>query len=525
MLASNLKLRLFFGLLLSTFLLPAPGRGAAAPDFIKVNPDSALLVTLSQFPGAFISLNEAINLALKNSTSVLEASAVLKSTKGALRREKGVFDPELFVEAEISRIHQPSAFAIPQVGSFAFVQEDEQLIGSAGLRLKSPLGTQVEASLNTTRLESNSPYQALVPQYSNFGKIEITQPLLAGFGPAAKAEVSSARRIYEAALAGYQASLLSLSALVEQTYWDLYVAERDLAVQILIRDQAAAFLQETQLRAVAGQVGPNQAANATVFLAEQEQSVLDRDESLTKISNQLATLLGQRPPGSLCYRPSDQPPSDFPVENLDSLLERALRNNRNLKAFEQNWVAVKALASGASWNALPQLDLFGSLGANGLSGTDTLAGPFNGNANRAWTQVFQRNYPSWNVGVRLTFPLGLRPGLGERERLQGEVDRAYQQYLAVRRAVEEQVRATYQELVNAKKRLEAAQSGVGASAEQVRIGMLEYQVGRTTAFELVRLTADLASAQQRYSQALVRAAKAASELKKLTSDSFNYNQL
>jgi outer membrane protein TolC len=83
--------------------------------------------------------------------------------------------------------------------------------------------------------------------------------------------------------------------------------------------------------------------------------------------------------------------------------------------------------------------------------------------------------------------------------------------------LEENVRASYRELLHAKKRLEAARNGVEASAEQVRIGMLEYQVGRTTAFELVRLSADLATAQQRYSQALVRAAKAAAELKKLTS--------
>jgi outer membrane protein TolC len=114
----------------------------------------------------------------------------------------------------------------------------------------------------------------------------------------------------------------------------------------------------------------------------------------------------------------------------------------------------------------------------------------------------------------------LRSGLGERQRLKGEADRAYQQYVAARRGLEEDVRASYRELLHAKKRLEAARTGVEASAEQVRIGMLEYQVGRTTAFELVRLSADLATAQQRYSQALVRAAKAAAELKKLTTSEF-----
>jgi outer membrane protein TolC len=491
----------------------------AAPELLETNPDSALAMTLAQFEGSFISLEEAKSEALKHATSVLEARAALKAAGGTHRREKGAFDPELFAEGEKSRFRQPSAFAVPGVGSFAIVQEDERLTGSAGLRLKSPLGTQLEASVNTTRLESNSPYVALKPQYTNFGKIEITQPVLSGFGPGSASNLSAARRALEAARARYADAVLSLHAEVEQTYWDLYAAERDLAVQILIRDRADAFLKETELKAAVGRVGPNQVANAKVFLAEQEQAVLDREENLDKISDQLATLLGQRS-ASIRYRPSDTPPSDFPVEDPDSLVQRALEENRNLKVAEKNWAAARSLAKGAGWNALPKLDLYGILGSNGLSGTDTLGGPFAGSADFAWTQVFQRDYPTWNVGFRFSLPIGLRSGLGERQRLKGEADRAYQQYVAARRGLEEDVRASYRELLHAKKRLEAARTGVEASAEQVRIGMLEYQVGRTTAFELVRLSADLATAQQRYSQALVRAAKAAAELKKLTTSEF-----
>jgi outer membrane protein TolC len=48
--------------------------------------------------------------------------------------------------------------------------------------------------------------------------------------------------------------------------------------------------------------------------------------------------------------------------------------------------------------------------------------------------------------------------------------------------------------------------------------MLEYKNGRATAFEVVRLAADLATAQQRYSEALVRTARAAAELRRLTAN-------
>jgi outer membrane protein TolC len=137
------------------------------------------------------------------------------------------------------------------------------------------------------------------------------------------------------------------------------------------------------------------------------------------------------------------------------------------------------------------------------------------------SDVFKRSYPSWTVGVRFSLPIFLRHGRGERDRLRGETDQAEQQLIAVKRSVEEQVYNRYQELDHARRRLEAARSGVTASHEQVRIGGLEYSVGRTTAFELVRLGADLASAQQRYSQALVRAAKASAELRRLLAGSLD----
>jgi len=82
------------------------------------------------------------------------------------------------------------------------------------------------------------------------------------------------------------------------------------------------------------------------------------------------------------------------------------------------------------------------------------------------------------------------------------------------------VRTSHRELSNGQSRLEAATEGVRAARDQVRIGLVQFENGRSTAFELVRLAADFAVAEQRYSQALVRSAKAAAELKQLTSGAY-----
>jgi outer membrane protein TolC len=316
---------------------------------------------------------------------------------------------------------------------------------------------------------------------------------------------------------------------VEQTYWDLYAAERDFAVQGLIRDRATAFLDQAETRARAGLLGPSEVANARVFLAEQEQTVLDREEGVDTISDELATLMGQRPPGGLPrYRPTDEPPRDFPIEPQDAIVERAIARNHELRSSERLVASLRERARGARWDAYPTLDLFGSLGGNGLSGRsrdvvfggDTLRTTVDGGFDDTWGQVFDREFPTWSAGVRVEIPIGFREGRGERDRLEAEVALAEQQHLARVRALEQEVRASHRELGNAAGRLEAARDGVDASFEQVRIGVLEFNAGRTTAFELVRLSSDLAEAQQRYSQALVRTAKAAAELRRLTSDGY-----
>jgi outer membrane protein TolC len=399
-------------------------------------------------------------------------------------------------------------------------------IASGGARITLPFGTQLSASLDAVRTETNAPFTLLSPQYDAAGRLSLRQPLLKGFGPGTSSEKSATSRELEAAQSRYEDAVASVRANVERNYWELYAGERDLAVAQLIRDQALALLSQAQLRNRAGLVGPGQVATAQVFLAEQEQAVLDRQEALDQASDRLATQIGARPASDPArFRPTDEPPRDFPVDPESDLVERALRNSPQLKARERDVAAARARHRGAKWNAYPALDVFGTLGGTGLSGTprevifggDTLRTSIDGNLSDAISQARNRDFANWSAGASLTVPIGFRSGAGERDRLQAEADRAQADLVAGQRSLTDDVREQHRELVNASARLEAARRGVTASIEQVRIGVLEYNYGRTTAFELSRLSADLAAAQQRYSQALVRTARAAAQLRYLTS--------
>ncbi|MFZ0452263.1 MAG: TolC family protein [Ignavibacteriaceae bacterium] len=488
-----------------------------------INPDSALQTILSNLKGTSLTLEQAQDYAVKNSASLKQSEALYLAAKGSLRREKGYFDPEFFfnINYESQKIPQASFFA------GADVLSTQQTDAATGLRLNLPIGTKLELSLNSTRLKTNSNFAFLNPEYDAFGSITLRQPLLSGFTASGRKNLEQAELNFESFKAQYDQAILSTNVVVEQAYWDLYTAARNYAVQTLIVERAEAFLKEAQLHFKAGLAGPNQVANAKTFWAEQKLLLIDRDEQLDSQSDQLAVLIGRRPEeGNLRFLAADSPPSDFPIEPVNNLVEYALDNNLNIQSARKSIDIADALVSAASWQALPQVDLIGSVSSNGLGGNaqdvsfpgfDPIHTSTSGSFGNVLSQVFQHKFPGWSIGVELSLPIGLRSGSGEKDRLEAGTLNAKQNYIELSRTLEKHIRTSYRELEHGNERLKASREGVDAAQEQVRIGMIEFKNGKLTAFELVRLAEDFAVAQQRYSDALVKTVKAAADLKQLTS--------
>lgn len=489
------------------------------------NPDSALTTILNELEGTSLPLLEAVQHALENATAVRSAEATYWAARGTVRRERGFFDPQLFFNLNHDDLEEPTASFFS--GAPTLITKRSTAV--SGLRWDLPFGTEVEASINVIRLRSNSSFAFLNPQYTTFGSLSFRQPLLGGFRASARKLLTRSELQMWAAQARFDQQALAIRTQVERGYWDLYATERDYAVRKLTLEQAEAFLKETKLRAVAGLIGPNQVASARTFLAEQKLLLLDREEQLDALSDQLASLIGVRPQSAAGrFITIDDPPRSFRMESVERLIDFARQSNLDLKAAKSEVEAAQALAKAAGWEALPKIDLIGSLGGNGLAGSpqnvifgeDTLRTTSGGSFGDALSQVGQRDFRTWSLGVEVSIPIGFRSGLGERARLNAEVIIAEQRTIEIERILEAQVRTSYRELFHGQRRIEAAKEGVEAAQEQVRIGLIEFQNGRSTAFELVRLGADFAAAQQRYSQALVRTAKAAANLRRLTSGKY-----
>jgi len=494
----------------------------------NISPDSALQVILDENTGTVLSLSEALEHAQKNSTSLGKANAVYMAALGVLKREQGYFDPDLYFNLYYHDLQIPTASYF----SGADVLVTEETTSQTGLKLNLPIGTQLELAMNTFSINTNSQFAFLNPQFNAFGSLSFRQPLLGGFTSTGRRELTRAELEYDAAKSQYDQELIAVNSEVEKAYWNLYSSERDYGVQKLVRDRAKEFLTETATREKAGIVGPSQVANAKTFLAEQELLLIDLEEALDAQSDRVAVLIGKRPESGLTrFKTVNDPPQDFPIESVDILIDYTLENNLQLQAVKKEIDAANSLVAAAEWEVLPSLDLIGSLSSSGIGGdsqpvifgSDTLRSTSGGSFGDMLNQVIKREYPGWSVGLELSVPIGFRSDIGEKDRLEAVAFIAQQQYIELSHTLEESVRKAHRELAHGNMRLKAATDGVDAAQEQVRIGVIEFQNGRITAFELVRLGEDFAKAQRRYSEALVRTVNAVAMLKQLTSGKYPEN--
>jgi len=496
--------------------VPSPCRAAEPSD--PAEPDTSYLAGGTPAPSLGIALEQAQRLATAHSPAARSAAAALLSARGARMSEAAAFDPTLFLSGGQTDVRSP--VSSPFAGSRLRTRST-----NGGVSWLSPVGTRLDLGLERIRLETDAPFSTLPTERRAHARVDFVQPLWKGFGPAAaRGGLRAAQRDLEAAREAFAAATLDLVAGIENGYWELFAAEHRLAVRRLLRQRAAVFLRDQVRRGRAGVVGPGAVAIARTFLADQETALLDARLRAAATSDQLAELIGLRPEGGGSWGTLDRPPPPEPVEPLGAVLARALDANPSLRAARADSAAARARERRAAANAWPSIEAFGGYGASGLSGigrqivfgADTVGAAFDRGFGDAWDQVSGRDYPEWSFGLRIRTTLGWRADRGERERALGNLERAREALRARWLALESAVRAAHREAGLSQEALDAALTLVAAAEEQARIARLEYQSGRGTAYDLVNFEADLAGARLREAEVRVRIARAATELRRLT---------
>lgn len=405
-----------------------------------------------------LSLEETVHLALANSQILRDlGGTVLRSPDGSRSKSDPSIietDPRFGIEGALS------AFDANFTSNFSFEKNDRALnnvfFGGGTRILQQDFATwqtQVAktgasgtkyALKNYTQYDSNNaPGNFVGSAFTTWYDLEARQPLLQGAGtrfnrlagpnaqPGVINGVVIARINSDVALADFEVGVRNFASDVENTYWDLYFAYRDLDAKVSARNAALDTWRRIHALYERGRRGGEaekeaQAREQYFRFEEEAQNALHGklvDGTRTNngstggtfrgaggvyvVERRLRLLTGLPISDGRLIRPIEEPLKAKLIFDWEASLVEGLSRRPELR--RQKWLIQKREAElEANHNFLkPQLDIIGRYRFRGF-GKDLFPNGGNGQFNNANSDLVSGNFQEWQTGLELTFPIGFR---------------------------------------------------------------------------------------------------------------------
>jgi outer membrane protein TolC len=287
---------------------------------------------------------------------------------------------------------------------------------ATGLRLSAR--NQTDYSRGDNLLGANQPVDSV---WETFFEVEARQPLLRGRGAQInRIPLILARINTDVSLATFESAMRNLLADLENTYWDLLCAYRDLDTSVVARDSAQVVWNNVSVKLDEGQESAQAEAQAReqyfFFRAQTEQALVQ----LYDIENRLRFLMGLAPSDGRLIRPIDDPTTARVKFDWRAIHVEALTRNAELR--QQRWVIKRRELEliAARNQLLPQLDVGATYRWYGAgdhlinadrNGIDFVASPADGRGPRgstAFDELTNGHYQEASFFFSFQMPVGYR---------------------------------------------------------------------------------------------------------------------
>ncbi|MGB7356443.1 MAG: TolC family protein [Acidobacteriaceae bacterium] len=381
-------------------------------------------------------------------------------------------------------------------------EANEFLVGTPTLRVNTiqglanysqsfHLGTNISAQYLGQRITSNSPYNGINPElYSNFG-IQISQPLLAGFGRSSNERfIRIAKRNAQITDLAFKAQVIATITQVENIYWDLVSAYQDEQ----IKSSALGFANQTlsddqkqlQLKAIpALQVLTDQSlvataeGNLTVARATLRLNELLMKNAVTKVDDPVIDAMPVIP---LDLKGPPDPNADKP---MDDLIAAAEKNRPDVAIDEASMQVAQENLKGINSELLPSLNMYGLYAGAGIAGppnpyctlgaecASDLPSGFPGE----FQNIFNYSSPEYQVGLTLQINLRNRQAKADQFRTVLEYRQKQIAYVQQQKTIRLDVRNSLYALEQQQAGVEAAQKARDLAEQTFNITKQEQQLG------------------------------------------------
>lgn len=295
------------------------------------------------------------------------------------------------------------------------------------LTKQTAAGTAFTMRSTTVYDRNSSPANLFGSTYDILNLLEVRQPLLRGSGTAVNRIAGPnavpgqydgvlIRRIRsDISLADFEISVRDLVRDVEQSYWELYFAYRDLDTKIAARESSRETWENRKLRFDNGLGRPDDEAQARQqffsFKAQAQNALTGTSNGqpgVISAERNLRRLLGIGAADGRLIRPATEPvlaPVAFDWDQSQtSALQTRVEIRRQKWSVNQRELELLAAKQLNKW----RFDLVGNYGFRGFG--DNLFGSRDRDNGSAFSELIEGNLDDWSLGVELGGAIGNRQG-------------------------------------------------------------------------------------------------------------------
>ena len=509
-----------------------------------------------------MTLEEAIALALQNNNDIDSSKITVQIAEFNLKGARGVYDPQIASESYYESRTTPTASTIGGATNGSVTLR--QFFGTAGVTGFSPYaGGSYSAGFTSSRTNTSNSNATLNPQFPTDFTLEYVQPLLRGRRfDINRRNIEIAKKNLSLTDAQFRQRAIEVIAQVEQSYWDLVFALRNLQVQIDAVKQARTQLESNQRLVAKGVLAPIDVIAATTQITTFEQNVYTAQEDVTRAENTLKTLMLPDRTSEIWSRPIT-PVSEISLEppriGLEVAIAEALRSRPEITQLntqtEINGIDQRYYRE----QIKPQIDLVGSYTAAGLAGaatplrvttpsalttrvnelsvraglepiptattTGTVSPNLVGGYFSSLGNLIAQDYPTYRVGVRISIPWGNRVAGANLGRSLAEGTQIQNSRAQTEQIIEAQVRNSLQSLKSAEARLSSALASRQSAEQLYASEQRQFRAGTTTFYLVLQRQTELLTARGRELQAQTDLNKSISEFQLATGTTLTANSV
>lgn len=509
-------------------VVPTVAPGYEAPNVV---PSGANIVGVTQQPFVGLSMQDAIGMALLKNPNLAISASNSRIAGYQVVEAKGAFDVRFQVQPEssmqISPPLNPFEAGPGEVGKYVLgpsevtftpgpgdiIQHQYSLNYGLGGQLEN--GTQYVAGIQQTRTYNNTLVNTFNPYYLASLNLQVTQPLLRNFGMnASKRQLKLAVVNADANSAEALVDASNTISQVENAYWNLVAAWRNVAIQEEALKDAVTQQQSTVRLARRGAAAPIDATESSTQVATFQDNVFSALQNVSELQNQLKGLLVTDPSNPIWMAnlvPTSSVSQLPSAPTLPEIVTTAMENRPEVRQALDKYQQANIDLAFAKNQSLPQADLQVTYMSNGFAGllqpvpalflnACTGAGlpscptpppQTQGAMAQAYHNLWTFAYPTFNIGVTVSFPLrnslakGLK-GVAREEQQQAAVLTA-----GVAARIGYDARNALQTYQSALSRLHAATIARKASEQVYASEVRKFHNGASTTFLVLQRQVEL----------------------------------